>query len=87
MRARNSTNPGLLSSPLAMSEPSRDAADKRLEDKRTHFSEALGVFFSSPLAKGPSAASFMKLTRTSALTPNSGFPRSFRMEAWRRKYT
>lgn len=55
--------------------------------RTTHFSEALGVFFSSPLAKGPSAASFMKLTRTSALTPESGFPRSFRMEACSRKYT
>ena len=47
----------------------------------------MGAFFSSPLAKGPSAASFMKLTRTSALTPESGLPRSFRMDAWSRKYT
>lgn len=57
------------------------------QEHPTHFSEALGAFFSSPLAKGPSAASFMKLTRTSALTPESGLPRSFRMDAWSRKYT
>lgn len=53
----------------------------------TYFSAAFGVFFSSPLAKGPSEASFMKLSNISASTPESGFPTSFKMEAWSRKYT
>lgn len=65
----------------------REDESPRSLQASTHFSDALGVFFSSPLAKGPSAASFIKLTRTSAATPESGLPRSFRMEAWSRKYT